>query len=60
MISDAMVASVRTWNSAVCWISPAWVVARFERESVGLDGEQYEWTRIYVGEYRHGRLTIAM
>ena len=36
---DAMVASVRTWNSAVCWLSPNWVVARFEREAVGLDGE---------------------
>ncbi len=51
-----MVTSVRTWNSAVCCVSPTWIVARMERDAVGLDGERYEWTRIYVGEYRHGRL----
>lgn len=53
---DAMVTSVRTWNSAVRWVSPAWVVARMERDAVGPDGERYEWTRIYVGEYGGGRL----
>ena len=51
-----MVTSVRTWNSAVCCVSPTWIVARMERDAVGLDGERYEWTRIYVGEYRQGRL----
>ena len=51
-----MVTSVRTWNSAVCCVSPTWIVARMERDAIGLDGERYEWTRIYVGEYRQGRL----
>jgi hypothetical protein len=53
---DAMVASVRTWNSAVCWLSPTWYVARHEREAVGHDGERYEWTRLLVAEYHDGRL----
>ncbi|MDQ1447044.1 MAG: hypothetical protein QOC79_15, partial [Actinomycetota bacterium] len=52
----AMVASVRTWISAACWVSPTWSVARFEREAVGLDGEQYAWTRVLVAEVRDGRL----
>ena len=51
---DAMVASVRTWYSAVCWLSRNWFAARHEREAVGLDGEKYEWTRLYVGEIRDG------
>ncbi len=52
----AMVASVRSWHSAVCWISPTWTVFRHEREAVGHDGERYEWVRVLVGEYRGGRL----
>ena len=48
--STPMVASVRTWNSAVCWVSPGWVVARMERDAVGSDGERYSWARLYVGE----------
>jgi ketosteroid isomerase-like protein len=40
----------------VCWVSPAWSVARFKREAVGEDGEQYAWTRLMVGEVRDGRL----
>ena len=32
------------------------VVARFEREAVGRDGEQYAWTRLHVCEIRDGRL----
>ena len=35
---------------------PELVVARMERDAVGPDGERYEWTRIYVGEYGRGRL----
>jgi hypothetical protein len=27
-----------------------------ERAAVGLDGEQYSWTRLYVGELRDERL----
>jgi hypothetical protein len=53
---DAMVASTRTWLSAVCWVSPGWTVTRFEREAVGRDGEQYTWTRLLVAEIRDGRL----
>jgi class 3 adenylate cyclase len=50
----AMVALVRTWYSAVSWLSRNWFVARQEREAVGLDGEKYEWIRLYVGEIRDG------
>ena len=53
----AMVASVRTWHSAVCWVSPTCCVCRNEREAVGRDGEQYTWTRLTVVEYRDGRMT---
>ncbi len=52
----AMVASVRVWNSAVCWLSPTWLVARHEREAIGQDGERYAWTSLLVGESRDGRL----
>ena len=41
-----MVASARTWDSAVCWLSPTVVVSRFEREAVGHDGERYTWTHV--------------
>jgi ketosteroid isomerase-like protein len=53
---NAMMSSVRTWLSAVCWVAPAWCVTRFEREAVGDDGEQYAWTRLLVNEVRDGRL----
>jgi hypothetical protein len=45
-----MVASVRTWLSALCWVSPRTVIGRFEREATGSDGEKYAWTRIDVAE----------
>ncbi len=51
-----MVASVRVWNSAVCWLSPTSLVARYEREAIGQDGERYAWTLLLVGEFRDGRL----
>jgi hypothetical protein len=53
---NVMVASSRNWTSAACWLSPSCVVARQQREAVGLDGEQYQWTRILVAEHRDGRL----
>ncbi|OBG22969.1 adenylate cyclase [Mycolicibacterium celeriflavum] len=53
---DAMVASTRTWLSAMCWLSPEWNTARLEREAVGRDGEQYAWTRILVVEVCGGRM----
>jgi ketosteroid isomerase-like protein len=56
---NAMVASTRTWPSAVCWLSPAWNVTRLERKGVGADGEQYEWTRLLVNEFRDGLVMFA-
>jgi ketosteroid isomerase-like protein len=55
----AMVDSVRTWHSTVCWVSPTICVARDEREAIGRDREQYSWTRLHVGEIRDGRVTSA-
>ena len=54
-----LVGSLREWLSAVQWISPTWFLARYEREAVGQDDETYEWSRIVVGEIRHGRLASA-
>ncbi len=53
---DSMTASVRMWFSAVSWVSPIWSIARLEREAIGLEGEQYAWTRLLVGEIRDGRI----
>ncbi len=53
---NAMVVSVRTWISAMCWVAPDYFVARLEREAIGRDSEKYAWTRIHVAEIRHGRL----
>lgn len=53
---DEMTASMRTWLSAVCWVSPAWSVSRLEREALGPDGERYDWTRLLVTEVRNGKL----
>jgi len=52
----AMVASTRIWHSAVCWLSPTISVGRNEREAIGHDGEMYAWTRLYVFEFRDGRV----
>jgi ketosteroid isomerase-like protein len=54
---NAMVASARTWHPVVCWLSPTLVVARYERDGLGRDGERYEWTRLLVTEFGNGRLT---
>jgi hypothetical protein len=54
-VLNAMVASARTWLSSVCWVSPAWSVARLERDAVGEDGEQYAWAELIVFEIRDGR-----
>jgi hypothetical protein len=55
----ASVAALRTWNSAVCWVSRDWCVARLEREAVGQDGETYAWTWLGVSALRDGRLVSA-
>ena len=52
---NALVASVRSWNSAECWLSSNVVVARHERQASGPDAEQYTWTRLYVLETVDGR-----
>ncbi|MEY2433790.1 MAG: hypothetical protein QOC92_3515, partial [Acidimicrobiaceae bacterium] len=56
---NAMVASTRTWPSAVCWVSPRWNVTRLERKAVGTDGEQYDWTRLLVNEFRDGLVMFS-
>jgi ketosteroid isomerase-like protein len=53
---DELVASSRTWISAMLWLTPDWNVTRWDREAVGPDGEQYAWTRLCVMEVSHGRL----
>ncbi|MFI5506969.1 nuclear transport factor 2 family protein [Mycobacterium sp. NPDC051804] len=55
---DAMVASRQSWHSALHWLSPHWVIVRFEREAVGFDGEQYGWSWLDVYEIR-GRFMSA-
>jgi class 3 adenylate cyclase/ketosteroid isomerase-like protein len=56
---NATMTSVRTWDSVECWISPTCCVGRNERRGVGADGEQFAWTRIYVGEIADGRVARA-
>ncbi len=51
-----MVASVRTWNSVICWLSPMSCVSRLEREAIGRDGERFTWTRVVASEIRDGRV----
>ncbi len=55
---DGMVASARSWHSNLCWLSRHWVVARIEREAVGLDDERYSWSWLDVYEF-DGRLSAA-
>ncbi|MGV0851535.1 ATP-binding protein [Mycolicibacterium phlei] len=53
---SGMVATLRSWNSAVCWVSPQCCVGRYERRALGRGGEPYTWTRIYVTGIRGGRI----
>ena len=55
----AMVDWARSWESALCWLSPTLAVSRYEREAVGLDGERFRWTHIIVNEVRNGRIESA-
>jgi hypothetical protein len=54
---NAMVTSARSWNSAECWLDTTCGVVRYERQAVGLDGEQFAWTRLFVTEFVDGRCT---
>jgi limonene-1,2-epoxide hydrolase len=54
---NAMVASTRSWNSAECWLDSNCGVVRYERQAVGLDGEQFAWTRLFVFDARNGQAT---
>lgn len=56
---NAMVASARTWNSVIRWLSPTCSVVRQEREAVGRDGERFAWVRLVVGEVRDGRIASS-
>jgi hypothetical protein len=51
----SMVVSTRTWNSAVCWLSPSVLIGGFEREALGADGERYAWGGIDVAVQRDGK-----
>lgn len=48
---DGMVATARSWHSNLSWLSPHWVIARIEREAVGLDDERYAWSWMDVYEF---------
>ena len=50
------VSSVRHWIPVLRWLSPNCCVGLGDARAVGLDGEDYEWTRLYVGECRDGLL----
>jgi len=54
-----MAESARTWLSAIAWVSPAWLVIRLERESIGQGGENYQWVRLHACEIRDGRLATV-
>ncbi|TXI42877.1 MAG: hypothetical protein E6Q57_14015, partial [Mycobacterium sp.] len=43
------------WMATIHWISTDCFVGLTEIQGVGADGEEYDWGRIYVGEYRIGR-----
>ncbi len=52
-----MTSSLRTWFSAVHWLSEHWVIARQEREGTGPNGERYSPTRICVCGIHDGQIT---
>jgi hypothetical protein len=52
---DAM-ASLWMWASAVCWLSPNWIVTRCQREAVAKDGEPYAWAKLLVFELSDGKV----
>ena len=54
---NTMVGPSRSWNSAVCWLSPACGVVRHEREAFREDGEHYAWAFFVVFEAVDGRAT---
>jgi len=54
-----MVSSSQTWYSAVDWLSPQLCRRASGAPSSRHDGERYEWSRIYVGEFEHGVLTAT-
>jgi ketosteroid isomerase-like protein len=56
---NASVRSSRTWLSAVCWVSPTCCATRFERQAIGKDGEQFEWTRLSINVFRNGRMAVV-
>lgn len=56
---DTEVSWARSWEAAVCWLSPTAAIFRFQREAVGRDGEPYSWTWLDVCDIREGRIASA-
>ena len=48
------VSSMRHWVPNVRWLSPNCSIGLAIATAVGLDGEDYEWMRLYVVEYSDG------
>ena len=51
---ERQVSSQQRWNLVLRWPSPNCSLSLGTVRAVGLDGEAYEWTRIYVCEYCDG------
>ena len=55
----SMVRSARCWHSALYWRSPHWVLARAEREAVGMDAERYRWSSLVVYNLRGRAVSVC-
>ncbi|OYN82102.1 AAA family ATPase [Mycolicibacterium sphagni] len=51
-----MVKSLRSWFSAIHWLSPEIFVGRLYRDGVGADGQRYDRARVLVGVGRQSRV----
>jgi hypothetical protein len=54
---NQMAGPSRSWNSAVCWLSPNCGVVRAERAAMGEGNEDYAWSFLVVFEAADGRCT---
>lgn len=46
------VASSQNWAATIRWLSPTCYIAAGNTQSIGPDGEDYRWTRLYVGNFQ--------